>query len=54
VRAMGLALSPTEPHLIGVACGDNYVRLYDRRRLSLHAPATAGVHACSPWVCTYQ
>jgi hypothetical protein len=50
---MGLALSPTEPNLMGVACGDNYVRLYDRRRLSLHAPATAGVHACTPWVAMF-
>jgi hypothetical protein len=53
VRAMGLALSPTEPNLMGVACGDNYVRLYDRRKLSLHAPATAGVHACTPWVAMF-
>lgn len=34
VECKGLAINQQNPHLLGVACGDPYVRLFDRRRLS--------------------
>lgn len=34
VECKGLDLNPTQPHLMAVACGDPYVRVFDRRRLS--------------------
>jgi hypothetical protein len=34
VECKGLDINQHNPHLLGVACGDPYVRLFDRRRLS--------------------
>jgi len=31
----GLAINQQNPDLLAVACGDPYVRLYDRRKLTL-------------------
>lgn len=38
VEAKGLCLSAAAPHLLAVACGDPFVRLFDRRRLGLGPP----------------
>lgn len=37
--AMSVALSPTDPTYIAVGCGDNTLRVYDRRMLGLSAPS---------------
>ncbi|KAG5187908.1 WD40-repeat-containing domain protein [Tribonema minus] len=49
-RAMGLAVSPTDPFALAVACGDNVVRVYDRRRLSLAAASHWSRPAFTPAV----
>ncbi|CAK4099396.1 unnamed protein product [Aphanomyces euteiches] len=33
LRVMGMSVHPTDPTKIALACGDHYVRLYDRRML---------------------
>mmetsp|Transcript_7028 Transcript_7028/g.10515 ORF Transcript_7028/g.10515 Transcript_7028/m.10515 type:complete len:713 (+) Transcript_7028:526-2664(+) len=48
-KAMGLAISPTNHNMMAVACGDNIVRLYDRRKLALKYKTTD----FSPSVATY-
>jgi WD and tetratricopeptide repeat-containing protein 1 len=34
VECKGLDLNPVNPNLLAVACGDPYVRVFDRRQLS--------------------
>ncbi|GBF94894.1 hypothetical protein Rsub_08137 [Raphidocelis subcapitata] len=39
VEVKGLDICPTAPHLLALACGDPFVRVFDRRRLGPGAPA---------------
>jgi hypothetical protein len=39
VELKGLDICPTAPHLMAVACGDPFVRLFDRRMLAPGTPA---------------
>jgi len=50
VEAKGLALNPIAPWQMAVACGDAFVRIYDRRKLSLGAssPAEALMYLAPP------
>ncbi len=47
--AMGICVNPADPAYIAVACGDAWVRMYDRRKLSIgQADVSCAVRAYCP------